>query len=140
MPPLSFSGVVLVAGVAFLAPLLTELTGARWLPAVVIEIVAGILLGPSVLNWVRMDIPLQVLSLLGLAFLLFLSGLEVEFDQLKGSLLKVIGVSFLTSFLLALLHRLRLSGHRARAGAAPRRDHPRGDLAGDRHLAAEGQR
>ena len=102
MPPLSFSGLVLVAGVAFLAPLLTELTRARRFPAVVIEIVAGILLGPSVLNWVRMDIPLQVLSLLGLAFLLFLSGLEVEFEQLRGSLLKVIGVSFLASFLLAL--------------------------------------
>ena len=102
MPPLSFSGLVLVAGVAFLAPLLTELTRARQLPAVVIEIVAGILLGPSVLNWVRVDIPLQVLSLLGLAFLLFLSGLEVEFEQLRGSLLKVIGVSFLASFLLAL--------------------------------------
>jgi Kef-type K+ transport system membrane component KefB len=103
MPPLSFTGLVLVAGVAFLAPLLTELTHALWLPAVVIEIVAGILLGPSVLNWVRVDIPLQVLSLLGLAFLLFLSGLEVEFAQLRGPLLKVIGVSFLVSFLLALV-------------------------------------
>ncbi len=103
MPPLSFSGLVLVAGVGFLAPLLTELTRARWLPAVVIEIVAGILLGPSVLNWVQMDIPLQALSLLGLAFLLFLSGLEVEFAQLRGPLLKVIGVSFLVSFLLALV-------------------------------------
>jgi Kef-type K+ transport system membrane component KefB len=103
MPPLSFSGLVLVAGVAFLAPLLIELTRARWLPAVVIEIVAGILLGPSVLNWVRVDIPLQVLSLLGLAFLLFLSGLEVEFEQLRGSLVKLIGVSFLASFLLALM-------------------------------------
>ncbi|HEU5438705.1 MAG TPA: cation:proton antiporter [Ktedonobacterales bacterium] len=102
MPPLSFSGLVLVAGVAFLAPLLTELTRARRLPSVVIEIVAGILLGPSVLNWVHVDIPLQVLSLLGLAFLLFLSGLEVEFEQLRGSLLRVIGVSFLASFLLAL--------------------------------------
>src|SRR5215831_16184627 len=103
MPPLSFSGLVVVAGVAFLAPLLTELTGARWLPSVVIEIVAGILLGPSVLNWVRMDIPLQVLSLLGLAFLLFLAGLEVEFEQLRGSMLKVIGVGFFVSFLLAIL-------------------------------------
>lgn len=112
MPPLSFSGLVLVAGVAFLAPLLTELTGARRFPTVVIEIVAGILLGPSVLNWVRVDLPLQVLSLLGLAFLLFLSGLEVEFELLRGSLLKVIGVSFLASFLLALAFGfgLRASG------------------------------
>src|SRR5690348_15474981 len=100
MPPLSFSGLVLVAAVAFLAPLLTELTHARRLPAVVIELVAGILLGPSVLNWVHVDVPLQVLSLLGLAFLLFLSGLEVEFAQLRGSLLAVIGASFLASFLL----------------------------------------
>src|SRR6266581_7650907 len=46
------------------------------IPAVVLEIVAGIVLGPSVLGWVHVDLPVQILALFGLAFLLFLAGLE----------------------------------------------------------------
>jgi Oxidoreductase molybdopterin binding domain/Sodium/hydrogen exchanger family len=45
---------------------------------VVLEIVAGIVLGPSVLGWVELELPLEVLSGIGLAFLLFLAGLEGE--------------------------------------------------------------
>src|SRR6266699_2414539 len=50
MPNVSFVGVLIVALVAFLAPLLLGLSPARRLPSVVIEIVAGIVLGPSVLE------------------------------------------------------------------------------------------
>jgi Kef-type K+ transport system membrane component KefB len=53
----------------------------------VLEIVLGILIGPQVLGWVSIDTPIQVLSLLGLAFLLLLSGLEVDFERLRGPLL-----------------------------------------------------
>jgi Kef-type K+ transport system membrane component KefB len=52
------------------------------LPAVVLEIVLGIALGPSGLGWVKSDLPIQVLALAGLAVLLFLGGLEVEFKAL----------------------------------------------------------
>ena len=52
MPNVSFVGVLIVALVAFLAPLLLGLSPARRLPSVVIEIVAGIVIGPSVLGWV----------------------------------------------------------------------------------------
>jgi Kef-type K+ transport system membrane component KefB len=103
MPNISFSGLLLVAVAAFLAPLLLGLSPARRLPSVVLEIVAGILIGPAVLGWVKVDLPIQILSLLGLAFLLFLAGLEVELERLKGRLLGFVSVAFVVSFALALL-------------------------------------
>ncbi len=102
MPTISFSSLLLVTVAAFLAPLLLGLSPARRLPSVVLEIVAGIILGPSVLGWVRVDLPIQILSLLGLAFLLFLAGLEVELARLKGRILVFVGGGFLVSLALAL--------------------------------------
>ena len=95
MPNVSFSGLLVVAIVAFLAPLLLALTPARRLPAIVIEIVAGIIIGPSVLGWVKVDLPISILSVLGLAFLLFLAGLEVELERLRGRLLVFVSLAFL---------------------------------------------
>ena len=43
-------------------------------PAVVLEIVAGIVVGPHGLGWVEVDLPVQIVALFGLAFLLFLAG------------------------------------------------------------------
>ncbi len=103
MPNVSFYGLLIVVGVAFLAPLVLGLTPARRLPAIVLEIVAGILIGPSVLNWVKVDLPISILSVLGLAFLLFLAGLEVELERMRGRLLLYVGSAFLLSLGLALL-------------------------------------
>src|SRR5690349_12252762 len=103
MPNVSFSGLLIVTVVAFLAPLLLGLLPGRGLPAVVLEIAAGIAIGPSGLGWVKVDLPIQILSLVGLAFLLFLSGLEVDLTRLKGRLMMFVGVGFLFSFGIALL-------------------------------------
>src|SRR2546425_1831007 len=103
MPNVSFSGLLIVTVVAFAAPLLLGLTPARRLPAIVLEIVAGIIIGPSVLGWVKVDLPLSILSVLGLAFLLFLAGLEVELERLRGRLLMYVSLAFLLSLGLALL-------------------------------------
>jgi len=109
MPNVSFTGLLIVAVVAFAAPLILALTPARRLPAIVLEIVAGIVLGPSVLGWVKIDLPISILSILGLAFLLFLAGLEVELERLRGRLLRYVGLAFLLSFGLALLAGYGLS-------------------------------
>ena len=102
MPELSLAGVAVVAAVAFLVPLLLGLAPGLRLPSVVLEIVVGIVLGPSVLGWVHVDVPLQVLSLLGLAFLLFLAGLEIDVHQLRGRLLGLVTVGFAVSFAVGL--------------------------------------
>jgi Kef-type K+ transport system membrane component KefB len=112
MPSVSFNGLLIVTVVTFLAPLLLGLSPARRLPSVVLEIVAGIVIGPSVLGWVKVDLPISILSLLGLAFLLFLAGLEVELERLRGHLLIYVGSGFLLSLGLALLvgYGLSLTG------------------------------
>src|SRR3974377_2581840 len=103
MSNVSFTGLLIVAISAFGAPLLLVLTPARGLPAIVLEIVIGIVIRPSVPGWVKIDLPISILSVLGLAFLLFLAGLEVELERLRGRLLIFVGLAFLLSLGLALL-------------------------------------
>ena len=67
-----------------LAPLLAGALPRLRVPAVVLEIVAGIVVGPTGFGWVRVDLPVQILALFGLAFLLFLAGLEIDLMRLRG--------------------------------------------------------
>src|SRR3954454_22864368 len=99
----SFSGLLIITLVAFGAPFLLGLFPRVRLPSVVLEIVAGILVGPSVLGWVHVDQTLQVVATLGLAFLLFLAGLEIDFMRLRGRVLKLAALGYALSFGLALL-------------------------------------
>jgi Kef-type K+ transport system membrane component KefB len=89
MPDVSFTNLFIVCLVAAGAPLLLGLAPRLRLPSVILEIVAGIVLGPSVLGWVHVDLPVQILGLIGLAFLLFLSGLEIDPHRLRGRLLRL---------------------------------------------------
>ena len=109
MPEVSFSGLVIVSAVAFVAPLALGLAPRLRLPAVVLEIVAGIIIGPSGFGWVEPDVVIQILSILGLAFLLFLAGLEVELSRFKGRFLKVSAVGLMASFGLGLAIAYALS-------------------------------
>jgi Kef-type K+ transport system membrane component KefB len=84
MPDVGFTNLFLVALVAFAVPLLLGLAPWLRLPGPVLEIVAGVVLGPGVLGWVRADLPVQVLAVVGLAFLLFLAGLEIDLRGLRG--------------------------------------------------------
>jgi Kef-type K+ transport system membrane component KefB/Trk K+ transport system NAD-binding subunit len=78
----SFVPLLVVILLAVAAPVATS--RIRWLriPTVVGEIIAGIIVGKSVLGLVTHDPVLDVLALLGFAYLMFLSGLEVDFDAL----------------------------------------------------------
>jgi Kef-type K+ transport system membrane component KefB len=98
----SFSGLLIVTVVAFGAPFLLGLSPRVRLPSVVLEIAAGIVVGPSVLGWVEVDQTIAVISTLGLAFLLFLAGLEIDFSRLRGRVLKLTAVSYAVSFGIAL--------------------------------------
>ncbi len=85
----SLDGLLIVVAAGFAAPFLLGLAPGLRVPAVVLEIVAGIVVGPSVLGWVEIDATIEVLATLGLAFLLFLGGLEVDFRRLRGRLLRL---------------------------------------------------
>jgi Kef-type K+ transport system membrane component KefB len=107
---ISFTSVAVVAAVALVSPLVVGVTGLR-LPAIVLEILLGIVIGPQVLGWASNDEPVQVLSLIGLAFLLLLAGLEIDFDRLRGRVLRLTGFGYVVSFALALI-----VGYAMRAG------------------------
>jgi trk system potassium uptake protein TrkA len=78
----SFVPLLVVVLLAVAAPLLTSRVRRVRIPTVVGEIVAGIIVGGSVLGLVTDDPVLDILALLGFAYLMFLSGLEVDFDAL----------------------------------------------------------
>jgi len=74
-----FVPLLLVVSLVFLVPIF--LVRFRRVPVVVGEILAGIIIGPSVLGWVHGDEPtLKLLAEIGFAFLMFLSGLEIDFS------------------------------------------------------------
>src|ERR671917_1190568 len=102
MAEISLTGVLTVAAIAFTVPLVLGLAPSLRFPSVVLEIVAGIVIGPAALGFVEVDVPLQVLALLGLAFLLFLAGLEIDLDLLRGARLRSAAVGFVVSLAVAL--------------------------------------
>ena len=92
--------VILVA--AALAPLIVDLPNRLRLPAVVAEITLGILIGPQVLGFAEPVGVVEFLSTVGLAFLFFLGGLEVDFDRVRGLPAKLGGYGWLISLALGL--------------------------------------
>ena len=103
-----FGGLLLIVAVAFAAPFLLGLAPQVRLPSVVLEIVAGIATGPSILGWVHPDETIDVVSRIGLVFLLFLAGLEIEFHRLRGRVLRLALSGFALSFVLAVVVALGL--------------------------------
>jgi Kef-type K+ transport system membrane component KefB len=100
---LSFTNLLIVVAAGFAAPLVLGMLPRLALPSVVLEIVVGIVIGPAVLGWVEIDQPVEVLSLLGLAFLLFLAGLEIDLGALRGALLRAASLGFAVSLGLAVV-------------------------------------
>src|SRR6476620_2467173 len=95
----SFDDLLVVFAIAFAAPFVLGLFPSVRLPSVVLEIVAGIVVGPSVLNWAQNDETVAVMATIGLAFLLFLAGLEIEFSKLRGKVLRLATIGFGLSLL-----------------------------------------
>jgi len=103
MPEESFNSLAVILAAAFVAPLLLGRFPRVRVPAVVVEIVFGILIGPSVLGWAEADEVVRVLALVGLAFLLFLGGLELDLRKLRGPSARRAGAGFGLSLALAAL-------------------------------------
>jgi Kef-type K+ transport system membrane component KefB len=104
----SFGGLLIIVAVAFAVPFVLGLFPGVRLPSVVLEILAGIVIGPSVLGIVHVDQTISVISVIGLAFLLFLAGLEVDFSKLRGQVLRLTLLGFVLSFGIALIAALVL--------------------------------
>jgi Kef-type K+ transport system membrane component KefB len=106
MPP--FDGLLIVIAAGFAVPFALGLFPRLRLPSIVLEIVVGIVIGPSVLGLVDVDPSIEVIALIGLAFLLFLAGLEIDFGELRGRVLRLTAVGFIVSFGIAVVVSLGL--------------------------------
>jgi Kef-type K+ transport system membrane component KefB len=102
MPDVSFTSLLVVALISLAAPLVIAYIPVLRVPGPVLLIVAGIAVGPSGLRWVQIDLPIQILSLLGLAFLLFLAGLEIDPRQLRGRALRLTGLGYAVSLAIGV--------------------------------------
>jgi Kef-type K+ transport system membrane component KefB len=109
---ISFTGLLIVGVVAVAVPLFLGLVPAVKVPAVVLEILGGILVGPTVLGWVHLDVAVRVIADLGLGFLLFMAGFEIDLRRFDRRILTLVSRAFLLSMILALLvaYGLQLGG------------------------------
>jgi Kef-type K+ transport system membrane component KefB len=104
----SLTNLLLISVVAFAAPFALGLFPRLRLPSVVLEIVAGIVIGPSVLGVVTADRAVSVIALMGLTFVLFLAGLEIDLRKLRGAVLRLTCLGFALSFGIAVVVSLGL--------------------------------
>ena len=102
MTTLSVSTLVLIAVAAVLAPVLSELTGAIAVPEIVIQIGLGILMGPYVLDIAHVSGVVTGLSDLGLTFLIFLAGYELDLQKIRGRPLELAAAGWAISLAIGL--------------------------------------
>jgi Kef-type K+ transport system membrane component KefB/Trk K+ transport system NAD-binding subunit len=79
----TFFNLLIVFGLAMMVPIVLSKQKKLQLPIVVGEIIAGILIGKSGFNVIALNDPiLEFLSHFGLIYLMFLSGIEIDFATL----------------------------------------------------------
>lgn len=111
----SFVSLMVVVGMAFFVPIVLHQLKLKMIPVVVAEILTGVVIGKSGFDIIHQDQWLSLLSTLGFIYLMFLSGLEIDFNVLKQkrktneiqpikaairAYAGVLGLSFLLSYIL----------------------------------------
>lgn len=102
----SVLSLLIVVTTAFLTPIILHRFKLNYIPVVVAEIIMGLIIGKSGFDIVQKDIWIQTLSTLGFIFLMFLSGLEIDFSAFSGKKKREIlpnGKQVPNAFLIALL-------------------------------------
>lgn len=93
---------LLILAVALVAPLIASAVPKLRVPALVLEILFGIIIGPQVLDLVAVTPPIDLLSNLGLASLIFMAGFELDPERLKGEPMRLASMGWATSIVLGL--------------------------------------
>ncbi|MGH9051165.1 MAG: cation:proton antiporter [Acidimicrobiia bacterium] len=88
--------------VAVSSPILADALRRFRVAGVVIEILAGILIGPQLLGLAELNPTIDSFSSLGLAFLMFLAGYEIEFARIRGRPLRLATGGWAMSLALGL--------------------------------------
>ena len=136
----SFSGLLVVVAVAFAAPFLLGLVPRLRLPSVVFEIVAGIVIGPSVLGWVELDQTIEVALPARTRLPALPRGARDRFRPPPRAAAESWRRSGGRSRSRSRSWPLRAQGRRPGRDAAARGDHPLRHLARRDHPGAQGRR
>ena len=86
---LHIPSLLVVLAAAVVAPLLGELTRRIGLSIVVLELALGVAIGPQGLGWAAAEGVVPPIATVGMAFLFFLAGLEVELEAIRGKPLRL---------------------------------------------------
>ncbi|MBJ7470766.1 MAG: cation:proton antiporter [Solirubrobacteraceae bacterium] len=103
---------IVVAAAALAAGFAAVLARRLLVPVVVLELVLGVVIGPSVLGLVEPDEFMEFFASLGLGMLFFFAGYEIDFARIKGQPLKLAAIGWIASLAIAYT----LSGALALAG------------------------
>ena len=88
---------LIIVAAAVLGPTLADLIRRPRVPGVVMEIALGILVGPQVLGWASRDVVVDTFASVGLCFLLFLAGYEIDLRRVRGTPMRLAGVTWALS-------------------------------------------
>lgn len=94
---------VCIFTVAALTPVLVDLPKRLRIPAVVVEIALGIVIGPHVLGWAHLDEVVNTFAEFGLTFLIFLAGYEIDPAVVRGTPIRLAGRSWIATLALGIL-------------------------------------
>ena len=100
---MAFVSLAVIAGAAFVCPVLAALVPGRAIPETVFLLLAGAVLGPHMLGFIHIDEAVSIVSELGLAFLFLLAGYEINPKHVVGGEGRWGLGAWVVSFLLAWL-------------------------------------
>ncbi|HZM53972.1 MAG TPA: cation:proton antiporter [Acidimicrobiales bacterium] len=106
----SIPTLVLIAAIAVISPLLAERLRRFNVPDVVLELAFGIIVGPYVLKLAHTNDVVNGLSDIGLAFLMFLAGYELDLQGIRGRPLRLASLGWLLSLGMAFAFALVSTG------------------------------
>lgn len=98
----AFEGLLWVFILAALAPIIADVIPKITVPIVVIELLLGIIAGPHIFGLVHGNGGLDIARELGVIFLFFLAGFEVDFEGIKGNPLRNAAIAWIAGFALAI--------------------------------------
>ena len=100
--PVDEASLLVIVGAAALAGLITLLLAPRLtIPVVVLELLLGIVVGPDVAGIAEVDPTTEFLGNLGLGMLFFFAGYEIDFNRIRGQPMKLAGIGWALSLVLA---------------------------------------
>ncbi len=98
---LSHHPIFVIFVVAVTAPLLAQTRLGSRVPVVVIEVLLGVLIGPHVLQLIENDAFLATMRSVGMVAVMFMAGMEIDFNRIQGKPLSFVVRGWFSSVVLA---------------------------------------